>query len=67
MKLTANKTPYSSVVGGGLMLTDARGRAAFMVIFTGTTDGITKEQDAALADAIAGWINQHGLDVPERE
>lgn len=47
MKLTAKEVPYSSIVGGGLMLIDESGRAAFQVMFMGTTNGITKEQTAA--------------------
>lgn len=66
MKLLAKRTPYSSVVGGGLMLTDETGRARFMVIFTGTTEGIEKNENDALAEQFAKFIEQHGLVVPER-
>lgn len=67
MKLTPKVTPYSSVVGGGLMLCDETGRARFMVLFTGTTDGITKEENNTLAEQFAAWASEHGLQVPERE
>lgn len=67
MKLKAKKSPYSSIVGGGLQLVDDNGRTRFMVLFTGTTDGISKEQDAALAEQLVAWINQHGLDIPVSE
>lgn len=65
MKLKATKVPFSSVVGGGLMLTDEKGRAAFIVNFMGTTAGITKEQASAMAEAFAKWVNENGLEVPE--
>lgn len=66
MKLAVRKTPYSSIVGGGLMLTDESGRARFMVLFTGTTEGIEKNENDALAEQFAAFIEQHGLEVPER-
>jgi hypothetical protein len=67
MKLTAQTVPYSSVVGGGLMLKDESGRAAFIVNFIGTTQGITKEETAALSKQFAEFIEQHGLQVPDRK
>lgn len=65
MKLTAKQTPYSSIVGGGLVLTDEAGRAAFMVMVRGTTSGISKEQDAAISAFLARAINEGGLEVPD--
>lgn len=67
MKLNAQITPYSSTVGGGLTLLDEEGRASFMVLFCGTTRGISKEQTAALAKQFSGFIEEHGLEVPEHE
>lgn len=67
MKLAAKAVPYSSVVGGGLSLHDASGAARFMVIFCGTTAGITKEENAALASQFAALIERDGLEVPDRE
>lgn len=67
MKLTAKQIPYSSTVGGGLCLVDEKGRARFMVSVYGTTDGITKEETAAIARALAKGIPAGGIDVPERD
>lgn len=66
MKLTVKQTPYSSVVGGGLTLLNEQGRPAFMVMFIGTTNGITQEQDAALSKQFAGWITANELHVPDQ-
>lgn len=65
-KLDARITPYSSVVGSGLQLLDAHGRARFQILLSGTTDGITKEENRAIAARLAELINQHGLEVPKR-
>lgn len=67
MRLSAQTVPYSSVVGGGLMLCDPTGRARFVVNFMGTTEGITKEETAAMSEQFAAWINSHGLTCPERK
>jgi hypothetical protein len=66
MKLYPKATPYSSVVGGGLSLTDAKGRTRLKVLFIGTTDGVTKEEDAALTRQFIEFIEAHGLEVPDR-
>lgn len=66
MKLKAMQTPYSSTVGGGLTLTDETGRARFMVAIFGTTEGITKEETAAIGAALRSGIPPDGIDVPER-
>lgn len=66
MKLKVNITPYSSIVGGGLMLCDETGRARFLVNFIGTTEGITKAENNALAKQFAAWIVHEGLTVPDR-
>jgi hypothetical protein len=66
LSLRAKKVPYSSVVGGSLTLHDNQDRARFMVLFAGTTEGITKEETAALQQRIADLIETHGLEVPER-
>lgn len=62
MKLVANKTAYSNVVGGGLMLKDEKGRAVFQIVVMGTTNGINKEQDAQISQRITDLINEHGLE-----
>lgn len=64
IKLFAESTPYSSVVGGGVMLTDNIGRAKFQIMLIGTTNGITKEQNDHMAARLKELINKHGLDVP---
>lgn len=66
MKLTAKTVPYSSVVGGGLMLCDETGRARFIVNFMGATEGITKEETAALSRQFASFISDRELEVPAR-
>lgn len=67
MKLKAKLVPYSSVVGGGLMLTSEDGVAAFILNFMGTTKGITKKQTEAMAKQIAAWINENGFEVPAHD
>lgn len=66
MRLTAKPVPHSGIVGGGLMLCDATGRARFIVNFMGTTEGIRKEETAALAEQFAHYVNNHDVIVPER-
>lgn len=66
IKIHALVTPYSSVVGGGVQLLDTHGRPRFLLAPIGTTDGITKEENRAIANRIAELINQHGLEVPQR-
>jgi hypothetical protein len=67
MKLKAEIVPYSSIVGGGLMLTTEDGASAFILNFIGTTKGITKDQTEAISKKIAGWINENGLEVPAHD
>jgi hypothetical protein len=67
MKLRAEIVPYSSVVGGSLTLLDERGAAQFMVMFCGTSWGISKEQSAALCARVGQLVNEHGLDVPPHD
>ena len=64
MKVDARILPYSGIVGGGVQLLDAQGRAQFQIALMGTTNGISKEQTHAIARRIAELINQHGLEVP---
>lgn len=66
MRLKATEVPYSSVVGGGLTLVDETGAARFQVAIFGTTDGITKEETAAIRAALASGIPADGIEVPER-
>ena len=44
MKLKAEITPLSSIVGGGLSLLNGAGAVQFLGMFCGTTNGITREQ-----------------------
>jgi hypothetical protein len=67
MKLTVERTPYSSVVGGGLTLLNEKGHVAFLVMFMGPTTGISKEQNDALAKQLADWIELYGLEVPDHD
>lgn len=66
MKLKAKQTPYSSVVGGGLTLIDEHGRPRFMVMICGTTNGITKEETATIANALSSGIPTDGIELAER-
>ncbi len=66
MKLVLSATPYSSVVGGGLSLREHGGRVRFMVMLCGTTEGITKAEDAAIVKAIMDAL-PNGIEVPDRE
>lgn len=66
VRLSVDVVPYSSVVGGGLMLKRMDGRAAFLVNFIGTTEGITKEETTALVNQFAWFMHTYGAFVPER-
>jgi ferredoxin len=65
MKLRFEKTPYSSIVGGGMMLVDEKGIARFMVHVSGTSQGITKEEDAAICEAVMTHCPQFA--IPDRK
>lgn len=65
-RMDARPTPYSSVVGGGLILFDQSGRAAFKLAIMGTSNGVTREENDAIARRIAELVNCHGLEVPRR-
>lgn len=67
MRLSAKITPYSGTAGGGLQLCGPDGRVRFMVMFCGITDGITKEETAALSEQFSHWINNHDVVVPPRD
>lgn len=64
LRLTSRIVPYSSIVGGGLLLDNPEGRPVFTVMFAGTSDGISEEQTAALARQFKTFIETHGLEVP---
>jgi hypothetical protein len=66
MKVHATIIPYSGTVGGGLMLTDEKGRAYFIVAIIGTTKGISKEQTAAISKALINGIKEP-FEVPDRD
>jgi len=66
VKLTVDFVPYSSIVGGGLTLKRMDGRAGFIVNFIGTTEGITRDETAALSDQFAWFVQNYGCYVPAR-
>jgi len=67
VSLKAYPVPYSSVVGGGLMLQSAdTGQVLFTISFRGTIGGITKDETTALVNGLASLISKHGLEVPAR-
>lgn len=63
MRLVAKRVPYSSVVGGGVMLTDETGTARYQIMLIGTTQGIDKETTDQIADRIVELIQANGLEV----
>jgi len=63
MKLKAQAFPYSSIVGGGVMLLDEKGAAAFQIGLRGTTKGISKEQSDLITMRLVELINRCGLEV----
>lgn len=65
VRLSSDLVPYSSVVGGGLVL-KKDGRAGFIVNFIGTTEGITKDETAALSQQFAWFVQSYGCFVPAR-
>jgi len=67
MRLTAKITSYSGTVGGGLQLCGPDGLTKFMVMFCGITDGITKEETAALSEQFAHYVNSHDVVVQDRK
>lgn len=66
ISLTADIVPYSSIVGGGLMLKTMDGRAAFIINFMGTTAGVTEAETAALSNQFRWFIHNYGCYVPAR-
>lgn len=64
-RATVEPVPYSSMVGGGLMVKDESGRARFIITAFGTTEGITKEETEALMIAIQRGFSG-GVAVPYR-
>lgn len=67
VRLAAKPVPYSSIVGGGLTLVKKDGSAGFIVNFIGTSEGITKEETAALSERFAWFVNEFGVSVPQRD
>lgn len=65
MKLKAQIVPYSSIVGGGVLLLDERGAAVFQIGLRGTSRGITKEQTEIITTRLVELINRCGLEVEE--
>lgn len=66
MKLKAEKTPYSSVVGGGLTLVDYKGRVRFNVMICGAAEGISKEQDEEISRQLMdGFNNTRATPAPD--
>lgn len=66
VRLAADIVPYSSVVGGGLMLKKMDGSAGFIINFMGASQGITKEETAALAEQFRWFVNTYHCAVPSR-
>lgn len=66
VRLHADIVPYSSVVGGGLVLKKLDGRAGFIINFMGTSEGITKEETAALSEQFRWFVQTYGCAVPAR-
>ena len=60
MKLTPSLTPYSSIVGGGLVLSSEDKRHQFIVNFMGTSSDITREESDQLSRQIADLIDKAG-------
>jgi hypothetical protein len=67
VKLKAQAFPYSSIVGGGVLLLDEKGAAVFQVGLRGTTKGISKEQTDAITARLVELINRCGLEVESVE
>lgn len=70
MKLTAKTIPFSSIVGGGIMLTEETGggtgfRPRGQIAFIGFVPTLNKEQQVNLAEDLAALINEHGLNLPD--
>lgn len=63
MKLSAREVPYSTVVGGGLMLLDEEGQAIFQVNFMGTSRGISRQQTQELTRQFKWFVDEVGLEV----
>lgn len=68
MRLRAKTVPYSSIVGGGLMLTDTiTGEARFIVTVRGVSGGITRRETEIISKALAiGFQGDDGVEVPDR-
>lgn len=64
MKVFLKKTPYSSVVGGGIQLVNENGEAVYMFGFMGTTRGISKEVTDAIADTLIAKFPD-GFEIPD--
>lgn len=60
IRLKAQRIGYSSVVGGGLMLSDPAGRSSFIINIIGTTQGVTKEENNELVEQIEQLIADAG-------
>jgi hypothetical protein len=65
MKLTARIVPYSSVVGGGVMLLDEAGKAYLQLAVMGGRVGVTREEHEATAAALVELVNAEGLVIGE--
>lgn len=64
--LRAKKIPYSSVVGGGLMLTDESGRG-FILNIVGTTEGVERSESDDISAALEHLINIGGIEIRHRK
>jgi hypothetical protein len=66
--LTAKSIPFSSVVGGGLLLKDEKERAVCQLVVIGNVcppEGgrATAEDVMGIVEAVVRAINVHGLEV----
>ena len=74
MKLTARPIPYSSIVGGGLVLVDENGKDRFIITVAGTINGINFDENAYICNQLIAGIaavleparRAHGLPAADR-
>lgn len=60
MKLTAQVVPYSSIVGGGVMLLDDKGKAFVQLIIAGGPPGYTAQDVKTISERLVARINENG-------
>lgn len=50
------RVAHSSVVGDSIVLSDEKGRARFMIMLTGTTEGVTKEEGETIMKELSRML-----------